>query len=559
MGTYRSRLLGGLFSAFLGWIAQAQPGPLVSCAATASPMPVLASGITERLSDILVECRIGTPALPAPRADLRLAISVSLNVSVTNAVDSEGGLLPAAVLVVNGNDCARPSASGSTYGSCGAPLAFVQDPQYARLTGVGSLEWSGVTMPFPGALARDRPGETNPAVSTLRIRGIQGNASQLQLASAAGPAGPPVSGRVSIRSDSAIALKNGAVDLAYPMPGLGLSVAVGEPAAACQGDERGSATVHLREGFASAFRSRGQSRTSQQSTRMLLEFRDLPDGVLVRVPPVVSCNQPRFDGSVPGIPDALSLGLVTGHSPDGIGGSANSGIGGPELRVPATVSDGAAQAVYEVLAADPSQVEDCHVPVLFEADSGRAGNARATVTGSLAPRSTVFVASGDAPLPRFAASPRSRAARVDLAGCSTTLLFPFVSNQAGFTTGVVITHGSQQALTGATDEQAGSCDLHYYGSTAEGEEVLLVQHSTLIDPGEQLVFTLSGGNPARNILGTDQFQGYLMATCGYPHARGYVFISDGFGGIADLAMGYLAPVVPLGPDGKRLVLGGGNK
>ena len=125
LGTYRSRLLGGLFCAFLGWTAQAQPGPLVSCTATAGPLPVYASGITERLSDILIQCRAGTPALPAPRADIGLALSVSLNVTVTNAVDSEGGQLSAAVLIVNGNDCARPSASGSTFGSCGAPSASV--------------------------------------------------------------------------------------------------------------------------------------------------------------------------------------------------------------------------------------------------------------------------------------------------------------------------------------------------------------------------------------------------------------------------------------------------
>ena len=141
---------------------------------------------------------------------------------------------------------------------------------------------------------------------------------------------------------------------------------------------------------------------------------------------------------------------------------------------------------------------------------------------------------------------------MEVAGCDTTLVFPFVTNQAGFTTGIVITNGSRQALAGASGGQAGSCDVHYYGATAEGREVLLIQHSTMIDAGDQLVFTLSGGNSGRNILGTNQFQGYMMAVCGNPRARGYAFISDGFGGIADLGMGYLAPVVRLGSNGKRL-------
>ncbi len=227
--------------------------------------------------------------------------------------------------------------------------------------------------------------------------------------------------------------------------------------------------------------------------------------------------------------------------------------GGTSPGVPLELFEGIGRAVYEVTSHDPSQVEDCHVPVLFEADSGRTANARATVRAGLAPRSSIFVPSADAPRPRFAAPPASRETTVGVAGCGSTLMFPFVTNQAGFTTGIVITHGSRQALTGGSNEQAGSCDLHYYGATAEGEEVLLIQYSTMIDPGDQLVFTLSGGNPVRNIIGTNQFQGYMMAVCGNPHARGYVFISDGFGGIADLAMGYLAPVVPVGPDGKRLV------
>ena len=130
-----------------------------------------------------------------------------------------------------------------------------------------------------------------------------------------------------------------------------------------------------------------------------------------------------------------------------------------------------------------------------------------------------------------------------------------MTNQAGFTSALLITHGSRRALTSAAGGQAAACDLHYYGQTSEGNETFLIQHSTVIDPGEQLVFTLSEGNPARNILGVEQFQGYVIAACGYPDARGYAFISDGFGGRPDLAMGYLAPVIAIGPGGRRLVLG----
>lgn len=554
MGRTRSWLLGGLLYGSFCWRAIAQPGPLVSCVATASAAPVYATGIAEPLSDILLRCASAAPSLPAVRSDLRLAISVSLNTSVTNSIrEIAGSQIADAVLVVNGNDCARPSASGSTFGLCGASVATVQDPQYGLFSGGGTLEWSNVSVPFPGGLRADGSGQANPDISTLRIRGIRGNASQLNLASGAGPAGPPLAASLIVRSDSAVALRNGTLSLAYPISGLGLRVSSEETVSACQGDERGRAIVQLREGFPNAFSTGTASPPRPTATRILLEFEEVPEGVSIRLPAAIECSQPGFDGSDTGIAEALALGLVSGHGSDGAGGGVVSPSGGGSSGVPVDLSNGLGQAVYEVISHDPAQVEDCHLPVRFEADSGRTASARATFRAGLAPRSSVFVASGDAPQPRFTAPSSGQETVVGFASCGTTLMFPFVTNQAGFTTGIVITPGSRQALTGISHEQAGSCDLHYYGATAEGEEVLLIQHSTMIDPGDQLVFTLSGGNPDRNILGTNQFQGYMMAICGNPDARGYVFISDGFGGIADLAMGYLAPVVPVGSDGKRLV------
>ena len=554
-------LVGGLVCAIILGQAVAQPGPPVYCTAASAPVPVIATGIAELLPDIVVRCVAGSPMLPAVRRDLSLALSVSLNASVTNRVGLAGESRAAnAVLVVNGNDCPRPSLTGSTFGACGAPLATVQDPQYARLASTGKLEWSDVAVPFPGALKPDGAGGANPGISTLRIRGIRANATQLSVATSSSPAGPPISASVVLSSSSAVVLRNGTLRVAYPTPALGVAVASSVPAGVCSGGERGQAVVHLREGFADAFRSKEPGPSAGPVSRILLQFREVSNGVSVKVPSAVQCAQPEYDGARTGLADMLSLGLVRGHRSDGIGGSASAAVGSSAPDVELDLFDGTGQAVYEVVAEDRSQVEDCHVPVSFDSQSASDRAFHAKISAGLAPTSPVFIASEWAPVPRFAKPLVRLEETVGHLSCGTTLAFPFVTSQAGFTTGIVITPGSRQELVGAgAGQPAGPCDLHYYGFNADGERVLLVQHSTPVDPGDQLVFTLSGGNPAQNIVGTSQFQGYIMAVCSHSDVSGYAFISDGFGGIADLAMGYLAPAVRLGSSGKRQVLGNGAR
>lgn len=542
----RSCALAGTLVLISSSPAWPQADVAVTCTASAAAVPVRAAGVAETLPDILLSCVPESPLPPGPRDDLNLSISVTLNASVTNTISSgPSGDISDAVLVVNGNDCATPSANGSTYGSCDAPLATVQDPQFGRLAGVTSLTWTNVSLPFPGDLTQGG--------STLEIRGIRANASQVRLGGGSS-SGAPVAAALELRSPSGVALRNASLRLANSLTGIRLAVADTEPGAACGGDSRGTATVVVQEGFASAFRAGSEAALPAEATRVMLDIQDVPDGVELRIPSFVACHQPDFDGSAGVSRDSLALALVDGHDATGAGGSAEASGTGTDM--PVLLADGVGRAVYEVVADDPGQVEDCHIPVLFETSDQRVGGARAMFAASFAPRSAVPRAAASAPSPRFAPALALADAEVSLAACSTRLLFPFVTNQAGFDTGLVITHGSLQALTDTVSEQAGSCDLHFYGVGGDGEDELLVQYTTAIDPGEQLVFTFSGGNPARNIIGMDQFQGYLIADCGYPGARGYVFMSDGFGGIADLAMGYLAPVIPFDAEGRRLPIGG---
>ena len=123
------------------------------------------------------------------------------------------------------------------------------------------------------------------------------------------------------------------------------------------------------------------------------------------------------------------------------------------------------------------------------------------------------------PTPRFVVSDNPMTV-ISVKPCQTTLLFPYVTNQYGFDTGLVITN---------TSEQAGSCTIEY-SSAGEPPADLMVGP---VEDGEQWITGLSGIAAG--------FQGYITATCGFQDAYGFAFVSNGYpGGPSTVAQGYLA-------------------
>ena len=113
-------------------------------------------------------------------------------------------------------------------------------------------------------------------------------------------------------------------------------------------------------------------------------------------------------------------------------------------------------------------------------------------------------------------------AEVIAAGRSVTpapILFPFVTNQIGFDTQITLSNTS--ADTVGTAPQNGTCTISYFGSAAPSPQV-----TPAIAAGKQLVFNLSAGGGG--IAGAPGFQGYIIANCTFPLARGTAKI---FGGI----------------------------
>ena len=107
----------------------------------------------------------------------------------------------------------------------------------------------------------------------------------------------------------------------------------------------------------------------------------------------------------------------------------------------------------------------------------------------------------------------------------TTLLYPFITNQAGFDTGVTISNTAKDPF--GTAGQTGTCTLNFYaGATATLPSPIT---TPTIAPGDTYTFLASTSVPG--------FQGYMIAVCNFGFAAGFAFISDL--GARNLAMGYL--------------------
>jgi hypothetical protein len=128
---------------------------------------------------------------------------------------------------------------------------------------------------------------------------------------------------------------------------------------------------------------------------------------------------------------------------------------------------------------------------------------------------------------------------------TTTLLFPFVTNQAGLDTSIVISNTSKDTV--GTPPQSGTCTLNYFGTVSGGGIAPPAQTTNMPVPGGgQLIFILSSGG-SFGLTGTPGFQGYIIATCNFQYGHGFAFIIDGPLGQAQVASSYLALIIPAGP------------
>ena len=199
------------------------------------------------------------------------------------------------------------------------------------------------------------------------------------------------------------------------------------------------------------------------------------------------------------------------------------------------MNNGSGSAVWEVLNTNPNSSETFSFAVNITNAANTSLNLGAsTVNLSYAPTATSGAATNSDVYPRFTGAPAATAF-VSLVPCRTVLLYPYLTNQAGFDTGVTVANTTMDPFT--TVAQSGTCQFNWYGGTTAAPTVPPAAFTTAtIGPGTVYAQTLGGG-----VLNASTFQGYMIAVCNFQYAHGFAFISDI--GARNIAMGYLAVVL----------------
>jgi hypothetical protein len=300
--------------------------------------------------------------------------------------------------------------------------------------------------------------------------------------------------------------------------------------------------------------SSSQVGLADYGTRLKAVFNNIPAGVRIFVS---LTNLSALNAASPAVPAGNSTTsfafLVNGETtPDGnnsipaLGPTAS--VNGNSTAIAEVLqSNGSGTAVWEVLNTNPAASETFNFGVWTTYVANQAQGVPAvgaiTVNQSYAPTpgpatftaSAGAAASGTLTIPRFADTSTARTL-LTIQLCQTLLLYPFVTNQNGFDTGIAISNTTTDPI--GTGPQNGICKLTWYDGTGKFPPTGINGTDLTKEPP---VLT---GTSAVNLASTlaPGFQGYMFAQCNFQLAHGFAFISDL--GARNLAMGYLALVVP---------------
>jgi hypothetical protein len=522
--------------------------------------------------------------------------------AVPNNVTANGSQATAqlACLANNNTDCLVISvgvgigAKGSYSGSTTNPYA--PGPHYNVFQGVqannSTIAWQGVPIDAPGTAG----------TRVIRITNIRANACLLGVSSTFIPT--QITELIGVNGSQTITINNPSQIVGLAEQGLLTKVGTDSYTqcvnlnAGLINDTSGSftyigagtgaaATVSATEGFAYSFKPRNWDQIAAGLAGNNMEPNSTP--TLQNIPGFTYRTESGFipgqiGGANGGFVNGTGIGTVglatqgtqisftfagvqTGVSlfvPGALTLTGNYGVGtlpgyavliggdqAPDLNQ-LTVSGTTATATYEILYSDPSVIEtlslDAYAAYISNTGQNLPAPGTSTMAVNFAPLSSTPTASSSAAIPRFC-QPYTPTNLFSINSCNCNLLFPFVTNQFGFDTGVAIANTTADTLNGVIPQQ-GTVTLTYYGSTTGGGAAPPTAVSTSEVPaGGELVFTLSsGGN--YGIPATPGFEGYIIARANFQYCHGFAFISDA--GAQKLAEGYLAiqldvPVVSVNP------------
>jgi hypothetical protein len=312
-------------------------------------------------------------------------------------------------------------------------------------------------------------------------------------------------------------------------------------------------------------------------TRLKAVFANLPSGATVYVSQsnVLSFSTAATSSAIGGyiVPQpsyatfttssetgGFSFGNSPGVSNIVIAGSpaTSTAPAGPTVIIPAVALSGAnPTAIWEVVNTNTSQQETFTFAVYIAYAPNVTAN---TPTLSiLAPTVPPAVPAAGSPSVTMSYAPTSASSTnvprfiptgdtvpwgiVQMVPCQTILLFPFVTTQAGFDTGIAISNTSSDPF--GTPTSSGTCSLNFYGQNAPTTAPVIGPIAVGTPDPSKAAFIASSLAPG--------FQGYLFATCNFQYAHGFAYITSGSLGTPSVtSMGYLALVVNNGTTVSRV-------
>jgi hypothetical protein len=602
---FRKSLLLLAILCVVGSVASAQVPAAFQCTANAAVTPLVrAEGLAELVGDLVLNCNGGTPTgpgVPVPQVNFRIFLNVNVTSRLLDGNWNEAILAIDDPAPANQRPCPENNCSltgvgfpGINYSGAGTAVNVFQGTWISP----NAVEWLGVPV--------DPPGTAGTRV--IRITNVRANANQLGVSGTLIPSN--IIMNISATGTTSVPINNPTQVVAFVQDGMSFSVVENTSFLQCETAGSGADTrpcegdffLRYQENFASAFKQRfftqqnqnagsqnifgaayntengfhntmatftnghniNAAGIAQQGTRLLARFNSVPAGATVRVwsraifqdpfstPPAWPASCPTMDID----DDATVQNFWRVNDADSVGaGGTNTTTS--EWRA-VSLSGGTGTATWEVTPfangarGDNPFANDVvyfAVDVTYTANTtaGVPSLGTASVNGSFAPISTVVLASNTAPHPRFFDDSTPQTA-FSISSCATNLLWPYVTNQAGFDTGLVIANTSRDPFGTATQE--GACTINYYGYTTGGGAAPPAATTPRVPAGQHAVWTLSSGGTVLTGGGTipaaPGFQGYIIAQCNFQYAHGYAFISDV--GATRLAQGYLALVMDAGAD-----------
>jgi hypothetical protein len=379
-----------------------------------------------------------------------------------------------------------------------------------------------------------------PANTVITIAGIRVNASSLATGSGI-PQG--VSEQVFLQGSTGVVTPGAttATIVAYATNGLvntGTSAAAGavvNNGTVCGGLTNTGFTVTFTEGFVGAFKTlAGEAGVyaAQTGTGLSLTFANVPSSTAIYLPITVTSNAGVGNLTLVASPTSPATGTnaVSASTATGVP-TSGSGYG----AVP--VANGTATAYYQVTATNPSTVDSYTVNVFEITKAGALASPTSAITATVALAPSVAAGSAPSSYPSFVGANSAQTVNGNsYTACSTTLLFPFVTNQAGFETGIAISNTSSDLLsskgTNSVTAQAGTCNFTFFGGTTNPPAF----PTTSVAAGTTWAGTLTsvtGGTP-------NTFSGYMIAQCNFLYGHGFSYITYNIGQPSGMAMGYLA-------------------